>query len=172
MNIKKLGKSLLGFAPTVATMLGGPMAGQAVAALANQFTGGDEDALAGFIAGASPETMAKIKQWDHEYRLELTKAGVEFERMAVDNTKSARAMATAKGLLPQLLLSVIVLTAFGIVLYLVFSGKTSIQEGVRDMALLLLGVLTGEVPRVMQFWLGSSTGSKRKVSPPEDYDNG
>jgi len=55
-----------GFAPGIATVLGGPLAGMAVSALSKQLGVKDEvDAVMKAIA-ADPEAEAKIKQLEHE----------------------------------------------------------------------------------------------------------
>jgi len=53
MNLKQLGTSIASFAPTLAAMLGGPLAGTAVSAL--------ESAL-GLTAGAGPEAVTQVLQ--------------------------------------------------------------------------------------------------------------
>ena len=50
-----------------------------------------------------------------------------------------------------------------------FMPKEDLQPGVREVLVLLLGVLAGAFKEVTGFWLGSSAGSVRKSAvPPGD----
>ena len=63
---------------------------------------------------------------------------------------------------PQFIISLIFLLGYFYNLNLFVTGQTSIPEGYDDYVKILLGLLTIGVPLVLQFWLGSSSGSKDK----------
>lgn len=64
--------------------------------------------------------------------------------------------------LPQIGLSVLFIAGYFLILYTLLTGGILIPESMKDTSILLLGILTREVPTIMQFWFGSSSGSKDK----------
>lgn len=80
-------------APTIATLLGGPLAGTAVAALSKTLLnkeGGTVEELAPLIQQANPETLLKIKEAEKDLKLGLANAGIRLEELHVQDTTSAR----------------------------------------------------------------------------------
>ncbi len=159
-------KGLLGgIAPTIATALGGPLAGGAVKYLSNSLLGKEdatEEELSLALQSASPESIAKIKEIDNKYKIEMKKLDVDIEGMAFKDTADARKMATNTSMLPQITLSATFIVGYLLILYALIGGAVKIQPDVKDMVLLLLGLITREIPTIMQFWFGSSHGSKNK----------
>lgn len=87
-------KETLGaIAPTLATALGGPLAGGAVKFLAANLLG-DEQAsqqqVEDFILSADPEKLSQIKRLDHQFKLDMEKLGVDVFRLEVKDRESAR----------------------------------------------------------------------------------
>ena len=158
-------KSVLGsIAPTLATALGGPMAGTAVKFLAGHFLG-DDDADAADIEAAivcsTPEQLTELKRIDADFKVEMKKLGIDVYKIEVDDRKDARKLA-AVNMMPQIILSVIFIGGYFGLVYMLFAGHVVIDESIRDMSNILLGVLTANIPGIMQFWFGSSHGSKHK----------
>lgn len=165
-------KSILGgIAPTIATALGGPMAGAATKFIASHLLG-DENAtekdIEQFVLGANPEQLATIKQIDNNFKLKMKELDVDLERISVDNTKSARVMATKTSMWPQIILSALFVVGYFVVLIALALGLLSIPDNVKDVVVLLLGIMTRELPTIMQFWFGSSFGSKKKTDKLEN----
>lgn len=83
-------------APTIATALGGPLAGASVSFLAEKFLGNhlatDED-VAQAIVNATPQDLVRLKELDSEFKLELRKLDTEDYKTEVDDRKSARSRA-------------------------------------------------------------------------------
>lgn len=159
-------KGLLGkIAPAIATGIGGPLAGGAVKFLAGALLG-DENAseaeLSLALQNASPETIAKIKEIDANYNIEMKRLDIDLEEMAYKDTANARKMATDTNMIPQVILSAVFIVGYMIILYVLISGNVSIHADLKDMVLILLGLITREIPTIMQFWFGSSHGSKKK----------
>lgn len=80
-------------APTIATALGGPMAGSAVSWLSNVLFGkstATKRELEDAIKSADPETWAKIRKADQEFRLEM-------KRLGLQDVVSARELAAKEG---------------------------------------------------------------------------
>ena len=152
-------------APTLGTALGGPAAGAAVKFMADKFLGdpeaGEQD-LAEFVLAAGPEQLAELRRLDNEFKLEMRRLDIDVYRLDTENTKDARGMAKATTLAPQIVLSVLFIGGYFALVFLLFGGQVRLDPDSETMGLLLLGLMTGEVPRIMQFWFGSSQGSKDK----------
>lgn len=78
-------------APTVATMLGGPLAGIAVKFLADKLGVAEEtaDAVTGALTNlqGTPEGKVRLIELDNELRKHAIDAGIDLERLAVDNAR-------------------------------------------------------------------------------------
>jgi hypothetical protein len=150
-------------APTVATALGGPLAGAAVAALSNKLLGkpnGTEAEIAAVVAGAKPEDLLKLKELEVEFKEHMAALGVELDKLEVDDRKDARArQVSAKDWVPSLLALVIV-TALMVMMGLMFGHV--IPAANHDVFLNLIGILEGAVLSVMNFEFGSSRSSREK----------
>ena len=53
---------------------------------------------------------------------------------------------------------------FIVILYLIFSGEVNIEVGMKDTAIYVLGILSAGIAQIMNFWFGSSSGSKEKTN--------
>jgi len=156
MNWKKI---VAGVAPTLATALGGPLAGTATKYIAGQLLG-DENAseaeIEAAILNATPEDLMNLRKIDNDFKLEMKRLDVDLEKMAVDDRKSARSLAEKTNLWPQIVLSVLFIGGYFGILYLLFSGTITLDGSIRDMANILLGVLTAGIPMILRFWFGGS----------------
>ena len=149
-----------GVAGAAATVVSGgnPAVGALVSSVLGGILGKDgpttneelED-MAGAILG-DPE---KIQQ----FRLEMRKLELKELEIRTLDVKSARSTLTkSKG---AVVLSTIVVLAYSLAIMLVM--LTEIPEGSRNLAYLLLGTLGTAFGGVLNFWLGSSVGSKDKT---------
>lgn len=155
-------------APTIATVLGGPLAGAAVGALSRALLGkenGTEAELAPLITGASPDTLLKIKQVEAELTTGLANAGVQLEDIAARDRDSARRMAQdTKGMMTAGL-AVAYTFAYFASLWIVWRyglGAADSMEASRDLLQTLLGALSAVQLQIMNFYFGSSSASKEK----------
>ncbi len=64
---------------------------------------------------------------------------------------------------PQLWLSLLFISGFLGILYIVFMGDIDLDGTMKDSAVMLLGILSAGVTQIMNFWFGSSLGSKEKT---------
>ena len=153
-------------APALGHALAGPMAGTAVSYLAEHFLG-NPDATEGEVAeavlSASPDSLLKLKQMDHDFEVQMAKLGVDIYRIKVEDTKSARELAKVN-MVPQVLLSALFVSGYCAVLYGMLTGTVVINDGVKSEVTLILGVLTAGVVKILDFWFGSSFGSKEKTA--------
>lgn len=166
MNWKDLVKSV---APTIGAALGGPMGGMATKFLAEKLLGDPsaaQDKIEDFVLSASPEKMLELKKLDVDFKTRMRELDVDVFKLEVQDKASARELFKIN-IWPQIVLSAMFIGGYFFVLYGLLDGTITIQEAIKDVALLLIGLLTREVPTIMQFWFGSSMGSKEKDRKPE-----
>jgi hypothetical protein len=165
MSLSKTVKSLLKtVAPTIATALGGPVGGVAVKFLADKFVGGDTGQVEDFLIGANPEQLAQVKMADMEFKKEMRKLDIDLEKLHAGDRDSARRMVLAKGFGPQLSLSVLYTSAYAVVLYVFIGGHVMVPPSQMTLFGSLLGVLSAAQVQIINFWFGSSSGSKEKTA--------
>jgi hypothetical protein len=157
-------RTLAAVAPAIATALGTPLAGVAVqmATSALGLSEHTEDALQNAIAGGDTETLAKLKQIDKDFLVEMKKLDVDIYKADVESQHSARDMAKDKGIWIQGGLTILFCGLFTFLLGAIFTGEEVVHATMRDIANFLLGTLTGLLVQQFNFWFGSSEGSKRK----------
>jgi hypothetical protein len=161
--LKNFGSVIGAVAPTIATALGGPLAGMAVKALSGALFGGDEsktaDDIASLLGGVTPDHLAAMKKIDDDFKAKMAELNVDLAKIAVDNTQSARQMQiSTKDWIPRVLAICVSLGFFGIlVIMLLFP----MPKG--EAFTLLLGALASGWGAVMNFYFGSSSGSKAKT---------
>lgn len=164
--MKKLGEIIKGIAPTLATAIGGPFAGTATKFIAGKLFGDenmDEQDLALALKGATPEQLGQLKKIDNDFKVEMKQMDVDLQALAVDDRKSARNLAKSTTLWPQIILSTIFIVGYFVILWLLFSGTIQLPDNIRDMANILLGVLTGGIPMILRFWFGGSPDDKDRM---------
>lgn len=178
-----------GVAPALATVLGGPLAGSAVAVLAERLTGSsagdkaqDEMRVAEALRGGlTPEIRAKIVDADTQVRLAMIQAGVREHEIELDRDRvvvadAADARKAHAGNSDLFTLGVIILvvwaTLTGATLYGLFAlltGEVTIKDvGVVATVFTVLGSTIGYVSgiaqQVVSFYYGSSRGSLAKTA--------
>ncbi|KKK79434.1 hypothetical protein LCGC14_2833540, partial [marine sediment metagenome] len=164
MGIGKSLKALLGsVAPLLGVSLGGPMGGVAMKFLADKFTGGDTGSVEDFLLSANPETLQALKVAELEFKQEMKKLDIDLEQIAADDRSSARDLAKERGITPQVILSVVYTTGYFGVLFMFMTGHLNVPAEYSSMFSGLLGVLSAAQVQIMNFWFGSSSGSKRKT---------
>lgn len=155
-------------APAIGTALGTPVTGMAVKFLADAFLGkpdATEEEVAAAVQGATPDQMLKLKQLDLEFKTKMKQLDIDVFAMEVDDRKSARDLAKVN-MVPQVALSVIYSIGYFILLWQFVSGTVVIPLQNKDLLLPLLGVMTAAQVQIMNFWFGSSAGSKTKDFTP------
>jgi len=165
MSKKNWGAILGAIAPTVATALGGPLAGTAVGVLSKVLLGkpdGTEEELAPLIQQASPETLLKIKEAENELKLGLAAAGVTLEEIAAQDRSSAREREIKTGDNTTRNLAYAYTVGYFLVLWVVM--KTGVDPKMESIVMVLLGVLTAAQAQIMNYYYGSSSGSAQKTA--------
>ncbi|MBL4751472.1 MAG: hypothetical protein JKX71_12980 [Amylibacter sp.] len=150
-------------APSLATALGGPLAGIATKAIAEKVLGkstATDTQVIDAIMGASPADLVKLKELDVTFSRDMKKAGVELERIAADDRDSARdRQVKMKDWTPSVLGLAIIIGFFGVLAYLF---KFGLPASGKEVLLLMIGALGAMTQQVGNFFFGSSSGSKTK----------
>jgi len=162
--LAKFGPLLGQVAPTIATALGGPLAGVAVKTLSNVLFGhedGTEEQVSAAMANATPEQLAALKKIDADFKVSMKELDIDLERISAGDRDSARKMQTeTKDWVPKVLAVVITLGFFGILVWMLVQGMP--QTGTEAL-LMMLGALGTAWTGVVNFYYGSSAGSKAKT---------
>lgn len=160
-------KSLVGtIAPTIATALGGPMAGMAVKALSGVLLGkesGSEKEIAAALQGASPETLLNLKEADLAFEARMAELGVDLEKIAADDRNSARDREkSVGGNANAILASVVIAGFFGSVAAVLF-GNVGADPATATLVGSVIGYASAKADQVVSYYFGSSAGSARKT---------
>lgn len=158
---KKAMDILKGIAPLAASAVGGPFAGAAMSILAKTL-GVDDDKVEDFILSASPDQLLELRKAELELDRWREEAGIRVEELAVQDRQSARQMAIEKGLFAQIILSIgYTIGYFGIMFLFVF-GVAKVDPEELGMVNTLIGALGAAQLQILNFFFGSSKGSKDK----------
>ena len=160
MDWKKLVGSV---APVLGGTLGGPFGAIAGKWLSKEL-GVEENNLEETISNADPKMMLKIKTLDVNFKKQMTELGLKEKQLFADDRSSARNLAINTTLLPQAIISSIFILGFITVLVLVFSGAVKLEGTTQQIGNILLGILSAGIMQIMNFFFGSSSGSKEKTS--------
>jgi len=163
MNLSKIGGLLAQVAPTVATALGGPLAGLAVKTLSEAMFGhqdASESDVSAALMNATPDQLQKLKEIDASFKTRMKELDIDLEAIAAEDRKSARSMMTMTGAQTPAILSYSVIIAWVFIQYYLFT--TVIDPSMRELIARVLGTLDGALMLVLSFWFGSSSGSHAK----------
>lgn len=155
-------ETLASIAPTIATALGGPLAGVAVKLAADAMgVESNEEAVTNAVLSGDPEILFRLKQAEKDFKITMKTLGIESKKLDIDNTKSAREMAKVN-MMPQVILSAIYTTGYMAVLWQFVTAEVVIPVQSQAAFSIVLGVLTAAQAQILNFWFGSSSGSKEK----------
>jgi len=160
---KDFGPLLGSIAPTIATALGGPVAGIAVKALSSALLGhqdGTEEDIALALSNPTGDQLAQLKKIDADFKVQMKSLDIDLERISAGDRASARDMQKeTKDWIPRALAIGVTVGFFSIMIYMLIYGlPTSGNEAI----LLLLGALQTAWGGIIAFYFGSSSGSQKK----------
>lgn len=156
-------KETLGaIAPTLATALGGPLAGAATKFIAGSLLGNEDASLEDIetaVMGASPEQLTQLKSIDKEFKISMEKLGVDVFKLEVADKGNAREN-NKDSYMPAMLSVCLTFFIVGIVTALFY---TEPPEGAREVLFMLLGVVIKEWSNSMHYWYGTTRSSQDKT---------
>lgn len=159
----KILQILGGIAPTIATALGGPLAGVATKALAAKLLDrpdASSEEVEAAILGASPNDLLKLKEAEADLERHLIDAGIELEQIAAGDRDSARKrQAALKDRVPGILAALVLIGFFSVIAYLL---KYGLPPASAEILALLIGGLSVGFTQILNYYFGSSAGSKNK----------
>jgi hypothetical protein len=146
-------------APSIATALGGPLAGLAVTAISKALGIDEKDVQSTIETGKlSADQLTILKQAEIELQAKAQELGLNFEKLATDDRKSARDMQiNTKSIVPAILAIGVTIGFFGILIGLMTDNVTK-----SDALLLMLGSLGTAWTAIVSFYFGSSASSQNK----------
>ena len=165
-------------APTLATMLGGPLAGTAVTALEGALgltAGAGQEGITSVMQGnLSPDQIAAVRTADQKHAEIMSQQGIDIQKMNLDYQKAmvqadvadvtdARKNNVAGGTQIYLfVLSLVILAVtIGSEVRVLFDGY---PPGLSEMVVgRILGLMDGISMLIVGYWYGSSHGSDRKT---------
>ncbi len=159
------GDVLKSLAPTVASVLGGPLAGMAVTALGGIFGMSEptQDKIADVIRNGqmTPEQVSALKALEMKYQAEEKERQFKYSELEFKDRDSARNMQVAtRSVTPEFLSWLIIGATLALEGYVLTQGiPTQVSDLVAGR---ILGTLDMAFGTVLAFWLGSSFSSRQK----------
>jgi hypothetical protein len=125
----------------------------------------DLNAITAAVAGATPEQLAKLKEQDQQFQLQVQAMGFknaeELEKIAAEDRSSARAREIAiRDAIPSQLAWVMTIGLFSLLGLLVFKP---IPVANNELLYVLLGSLATSQAAIIGYYFGSSSGSAAKT---------
>ena len=160
----KIKRVIAGAAPSLARALGGPLAGAAVQHISNAIFGApdmDEEQLGEALARASPEQWLALQQAERDFARALREAEVEEQRIAAGDRADARARQSVMGDWTPTALGALIIIGFFVVLGAMVTQN--LPAGAETEFSIMLGALATMTAAVVNYFFGSSAGSKEKT---------
>jgi len=148
-------------APTIATAMGGPLAGMAVSAISKAI-GVEPEKVGDLISNnkLTAEQIAQVKIAEIELQKQAQELGLNFEKLSVEDRKSAREMqAATRSIVPPALAAIVTVGFFGILVMMLLGKVDSNNPAI----LMMLGSLGTAWTGIIAYYFGSSAGSQAKT---------
>lgn len=166
-------KSLVGtIAPGLATALGGPLAGAAVKVLGDKLLGkpdASEDEVAAALSSGSlsGEQITALKLAEQNFALEMARIDAASNAAAIQDTANARqqtvdlAKAGSGIAWGAPVVSTMVVTGYFACIWLLFMRGEDLPDNIATLINIMFGALQLAFGSVINYWMGSSNGSKK-----------
>jgi hypothetical protein len=156
-------------APMLATALGGPLAGAAVATLGRALGLGDaptDEELSAALVTANPDTIAKLKQAELDFQARMAELGyknvADIAKIEADDRDSARKREIeVHDWTPRALAFLITFGFFALIATL---ALIPFPEGSKEPLLILFGALSGAFGNVIGYYFGATVQPKKPVN--------
>jgi hypothetical protein len=152
-------------APTLATALGGPLAGVAAQTLSAALLGkegGDDNEIAAAVLTGGVDGLEKIKRAEADFQIRLRELDIDLEKIHQADRASARDREAKTGDFWTLrVLSGLIVGSFVAVVWeVLFGGGSAVDSALAGS---LIGYLSAKADMVAAYYFGSSAGSERKT---------
>lgn len=168
-KVKDIFKKVVGnVAPLIGTAIGGPFGGLATSLLRDAFGTDDDKQIEAQLASGNPDALLKLKAAEQAMEAKMKELDIDEQSLYVEDTQNARLMARETGTTPQLVLTTLFLAIYGGLVWAFFVIEFELNDWQRGQMGILIGVVTSAVVQIINFWFGSSKGSKDKnalISP-------
>lgn len=158
MNLSDLGKVVAQFAPQLGAVLAGPAGAMIGAGIAAKFGGDAKDPvdLAKRIQ-ADPQAQVKLAEIQSDMKIAFREFDSEDYKTEVDDRKNVRWQAVELRKMndnTQRNLAYIIIISFIASIFVIFFFKAEIDQTEKEIAAILLGVLTREAMSVVAAYFG------------------
>ena len=151
-------------APSIATAVGGPLAGMATRAISEALLGkpdGTEDELLNAAKSATPEQLLALKQAEQGFVVKMRELDLDLERISNEDRNSARNREIKTGdYTPKLLAAAVTFGFFGVLFWMIANG---LPANGGEAMLVMLGTLGTAWGAIVSYYFGSSAGSREKT---------
>ena len=152
-------------APSIASAVGGPLAGMATRAISEALLGkpdGTEQELENAVASATPEQLLALKKAEQEFAVKMRELDIDLERISNEDRDRARNREVSlRDWTPRVLAGLITVGYFGVLFWMLRFGLPN--TGSSEALLVMLGALGTAWGGVVAYYFGSSAGSKEKT---------
>ncbi len=155
-------KTLGAIAPTLATALGGPLAGAATKFLAGSLLRDENasiDQIEQAVIGASPEQLTELKNLDYEFKVKMKELDIDVFKIEAQDRDSART--NHKDSITPAILVYMLTALISVVIYMLFNNV--VPESNENTLYILLGALTTAWMQSVSYWTGTTKGSAEKT---------
>jgi hypothetical protein len=151
-------------APTIASAVGGPLAGMAVRTISDALLGkldGTEEELTQAALAATPEQLLALKKAEQDFIVQMRELDIDLERIGNQDRDSARNREIKlKDVTPKVLAAIITVGYFGVLFWMLNYGLPS--NGGSEAMLVMLGTLGTAWGGIVAYYCGSPVGSRDK----------
>jgi len=151
-------------APSIATAVGGPLAGMATRAISEALLGkpdGTEDELVEAAKTATPEQLLALKQAEQDFTVRMKELEIDIQRIDAADRNSAREREIKVGdWTPRALAAAVTLGFFGVLSWMISYG---LPANGGEAMLVMLGTLGTAWGAIISYYFGSSAGSREKT---------
>ncbi len=154
-------------APMLGEAIGGPVGAMAITTIGNALglSQATEETVTKAVMGMTPEQSVALQEADIGFKEFMAKLGYDQEKLR-DAAAQARTDAANKDTAnarelfktdkrPQMWLSTLFVGGYFVILASVMGGLLQVPENMREIASMLMLLLTREVPTIMKYWFGS-----------------
>lgn len=161
---RRIAGVLSGIAPQLAHALGGPLAGAAVERISTALFGmkdADEATIDTALVSTTPEQLRSLKMADLEFQKMLRETTIEEARIAAADRANARNHQQMTEDRTPSAIGALIILGFFIVLGAMVARK--LPSGAETEFSIMLGALATMTAAVVNYFFGSSAGSKEKT---------